>query len=357
MEEIRNVPPSGDALETAGVDSADWEFCWKRLLEVSRTFSKPIGMLPESLRTATTCGYLLCRVADTIEDHPTLPFDQKRDLFQRFLGVVEDGNRAERFTEAFADVPGEGAYFVLAEGLDRVVAVFRALPKPVQRPMQRRVGEMSRGMLTYEKRRDWGDGVAEIANLRDLERYCYYVAGTVGHLLTELFIWEMHPVDKGRRQQLRRNAEQFGLGLQMVNILKDQTDDREEGWCFIPRDLLSEQGLDPESLFEEDNREAAHRAVQPVFERASDHLDCALQYILAIPSERREIRTSWLVPLWLAVRTLVHARGNDAMFEPGAPVKISREEVAKLAADCREHATEDGYLRERYQELYRASSV
>ena len=40
---------------------------------VSRTFALTIPQLPEPLRHAVGNNYLLCRIADTIEDEPTLP--------------------------------------------------------------------------------------------------------------------------------------------------------------------------------------------------------------------------------------------------------------------------------------------
>lgn len=155
---------------------------------------------------------------------------------------------------------------------------------------------------------------------------------------------------------MRANAEEFGLGLQIVNILKDQTDDLERGWCYIPRTTADQVDLQPHELYESANREAAHAAVEPLFDRASDHLDGALDYILAIPAEQSAMRVACLLPLWMAVRTLVHARGNDAMFEAGAPVKISREEVGAIIQDCSQNAGNDSYLRDRYASLWQTSS-
>ena len=40
------------------------------LPHVSRTFALTIPQLPPGLRTAVTSAYLLCRIADTIEDEP-----------------------------------------------------------------------------------------------------------------------------------------------------------------------------------------------------------------------------------------------------------------------------------------------
>ena len=42
------------------------------LPHVSRTFALTIPQLPDALRVAVTNAYLLCRIADTIEDEPAL---------------------------------------------------------------------------------------------------------------------------------------------------------------------------------------------------------------------------------------------------------------------------------------------
>jgi farnesyl-diphosphate farnesyltransferase len=54
----------------------------------------------------------------------------------------------------------------------------------------------------------------------------------------------------------------------------------------------------------------------------------------------------------MAVRTLEHARGNDAMFVTDAPVKISRKEVEALIAECVTHVSSDATLRSRYAALW-----
>ena len=342
----------GETLDKFDIARDDWEFCRNRLEEVSRTFSKPIGMLPAGLSVATTCGYLLCRIADTIEDHPELSFERKRELFTSFEDVLESRQPPSHFTSAFGEVPGEGPYFVLSRALDRVCNVFWRLPDPVVDASTRWIGEMSRGMAMYARRETWSNETTTLETPRDLERYCYFVAGTVGHMLTELFLHEMGDIEEENKRAIHRNAERFGLGLQLVNIIKDQTDDLDRQWCFIPKSMTRRQGLEPTELYHPDNRQAAHRAVAPLFETASTHLDSALEYTLAIPAEHGRVRLACLVPLWLAVRTLVHAKGNDAMFVEDKPVKITREEVGNLIADCVEHASEDAYLRERYGELW-----
>mgnify|MGYP000571954385 CR=1 FL=1 len=71
-----------------------------------------------------------------------------------------------------------------------------------------------------------------LSAIPDLERYCYYVAGTVGHLLTDLFVDSIGEDPEGAIAiAMRDHAEGFATGLQLTNILKDVTDD-----CLIMRE-------------------------------------------------------------------------------------------------------------------------
>src|SRR5277367_391363 len=58
------------------------------LPHVSRTFALTIPQLPLRLRTAVTCAYLLCRIADTIEDEPALSPPETLAFLQRFSAVL-----------------------------------------------------------------------------------------------------------------------------------------------------------------------------------------------------------------------------------------------------------------------------
>lgn len=339
-------PPEPEDLER------DLRFCSERLFEVSRTFVRPIEMLPGDLRTAVMCGYLLCRIADTIEDHPRIPIANRDALYAAFLDVLEKRGSAERFRDLWSGVDHEGPEHVLCRGLPRVMRVFRTLPTALQEAAVPWVAEMTRGMALYSHRPAGSDGIVALHTPEDLYRYCYYVAGTVGHMLTDLFLAEVRDVPRERALVLRENAESFGLGLQLVNILKDVTDDRERGISFIPRTVCEAQGIGIPELTDPRLRARAHAAVSPIFDRARTMLDRALEYVLALPQDQEGIRLFCLLPLWMAVRTLVHARGNDAMFIADEPVKIARAEVEQLIGDCVRYSTNDEALRERYARLW-----
>lgn len=333
--------------------SDDWSFCRESLYAVSRTFSKPIQMLPGKLEVAVTLGYLLCRVADTVEDHPNVPRAKKDLLFGLFLDVLERGAPPRGFSQAFDDIEGDDAELSLSRNLPRVMRVFWSLPEEMQAIVSRWVAEMARGMSLYTHREPGEDGYVALYTPEDLERYCYYVAGTVGHMLTELFALELGDgLTPHHLSELKHHAESFGAGLQLVNILKDVTDDRERRWSFVPRASCERVGLTIENLTDPAVRAQAHLAVEPLFAIAEKRLSRALNYALTIPPEHKGIRLFCLLPLWMAALTLVHARGHDAMFEAGEDVKISRETVEKVVTECMLHVADDAALRARYRTLW-----
>ena len=69
------------------------------LVGVSRTFALTIPQLPEGLREAVTNAYLLCRIADTIEDDPLLDTETKDAFHSAFLEAAESGRGAEDFAQ------------------------------------------------------------------------------------------------------------------------------------------------------------------------------------------------------------------------------------------------------------------
>ena len=63
---------------------SDEDYQDRILPHVSRTFALTIPQLPPALRTAVTNAYLLCRIADTIEDEPALSPPETLVFLQRF---------------------------------------------------------------------------------------------------------------------------------------------------------------------------------------------------------------------------------------------------------------------------------
>ncbi|MBK7776774.1 MAG: squalene/phytoene synthase family protein [Sandaracinaceae bacterium] len=355
-EQVKAAPrvqrPALRALHNGALAGPDWDFCQTALEGVSRSFAQPIAALPPALRVAVTCGYLLCRVADTIEDAPGATAAERDAHFDRFIAALHGHARATEFERELLGWPGTDAELQLAAGLARVIRVLDASPPAMATTVRRWVSEMVGGMRVYAHREAGHDGLRAPLTISDLERYCYFVAGTVGHMLTELFLTHMGPPAAPLERTLRSRAESFGAGLQLVNILKDVTDDRARGWAFVPRELTDLDELTLAGLLDERRRLAAHRSIAPLFDLARAKLDEALEYTLAIPAEHLGVRLFCLLPVFMAARTLMLARDNDDVFTPGRPVKIPRAEVEQLAADCLALATSDELLRTAYASLW-----
>lgn len=338
----------------------DWAFCRDSLYEVSRTFSQPIQFLPEEQERALCVGYLLCRVADTVEDCTGIELSRRDALYTLFLEILRGEANSESLSEQFKGIEATPGELALIDGLPRVMRIFDAQKASVRASTVRWVSEMTDGMRLYSRRSDAREFNA-VYTLADLERYCYFVAGTVGHLITELFADAVGETNEASHEalesRLREDCESFGLGLQMVNIVKDVTDDFSRGVCYLPRQLCRAEGFEPEDLLEPANKEAALRVVNRVAERASEHLDAALRYTLTIPADQTQLRLFCLLPLWMAVQTLALARNNEAVLIPGAPVKITREAVGRVIADCGAKCRDDAALRAQYEQMKEGSGA
>lgn len=320
------APPS------AGPSAADLATCVRLLPAVSRTFAVSIETLPEALRGAVRVAYLLCRVVDTIEDEPRLGPARRGALFDAFdAQMADDGASPAAFEAAAADL-GRGADAELVRGAGAVFRAFRALPAAQRDAIRPQVQEMSRGMREYAARAD-AAGELALDDLVDLERYCWFVAGTVGLLLTALFEDALPPLPAPARRIVRETAVAFGLGLQLVNIVKDVAADSERGACFLPRDRLREAGVPTDGLLSPYYRSAALDVVADVCERARDHLDAAVAYTLAWPLPAgAPVRQFCAVPLALAFATLREVERGDDTLRAGRTPKVSRGTVLRITA-------------------------
>lgn len=190
-------------------------FCEAILLQVSRTFALSIDLLPGNLRAAVRTAYLLCRIVDTIEDEAALDRTVRASLFDAFdLLLANAGVAPEPFERACSKAVGSpGADVELCNGAGAVFRTLRRLPEHQREVIRPPVRKMSRGMREYSFRAD-NVGSLRLTDLADLERYCYFVAGTVGELLTDLFEQTLPELPNTRRVAIRARAVAFGLGLQ-----------------------------------------------------------------------------------------------------------------------------------------------
>jgi len=269
------------------------EFYQAHLDAVSRSFALCIPQLSPPFREQVALSYLLFRVLDTVED---ASFSDQRiqarqfETFRRFLRERPPREEIDRFREAFPPSLSDGERALLADA-EALIDDAHELPAPVRAVILSGLDRMAQGMALYAMR----PSPLRLLDLEDVNRYCCFVAGIVGELLTRL--WALGGGDPPSLLQ----AYRFGLFLQKVNILKDQAEDEEAGRFFVPdrRELLASLRSDAEG---------------------------ALSYLVALPRSERGYRTFCAWSLMLGAASLA-AMDGGARF-----ARVASREGAQAAA-------------------------
>ena len=303
---------------------ADEDYQNRILPHVSRTFALTIPQLPPALRTPVTNAYLLCRIADTIEDEVDPAVAATLVLQQRFVSVVcgrEDADLLVRDVVPQLSARTLPAERDLVQNMKRVVGITAAFEEPQRVAIQRCLDIMCHGMHKFQLTAS----LRGLPRSTDLDDYCYYVAGVVGQMLTELFCSYSAQI-RQHRTELHDLAVSFAQGLQMTNILKDVWEDRSRGACWLPQEVFTRYGIDLERLGPgPDSRfDAGMRELVGV---AHVHLRNALAYTLLIPGKETGIRRFCLWAIGLAVLTLKRISQTPG-FTSGSQVKVSHAAVA-----------------------------
>jgi 4,4'-diapophytoene synthase len=308
------------------MDSPDSDEAYQvRILpEVSRTFALTIPELPPALRGSVTSAYLLCRIADTIEDEPALSPEETLAYLQRFKAVVSaNADPVHLANELSRRLSNQtlASERDLIENTDRVIRVTSRLDPTGRAAIARCVRLMCDGMPQFQL----SASLHGLTTSNDLDDYCYYVAGVVGEMLVELFCG-YSPQIACQREALYQLATSFAQGLQMTNILKDQWEDRARGACWLPQDVFARHGIDIAELNPNRYNERFGAGLRELIGVAHGHLRNALAFTLLIPRNETGIRRFCLWALGLAVLTLRKIHANPA-FKSGAQVKVTRKTV------------------------------
>lgn len=310
----------------------------QKLGEVSRSFALVVPLLEAPLRQYLATAYLLCRVVDNIEDCLGTA-EWKRERFTEFTELLNEPQNARRVLAHWEQLawegltPDEARMMGTSQGL-ALWEIFAQLPSETQRSIRRWAAEMAQGMnqinapaespFIVERR-----GIRVLSAKADYDEYCYYVAGTVGQMVTEL-VDEHYMLSARTAHALQARAEACGRGLQKTNIVKDFREDLERGMCYLPASWLSEIDEAPLEL-----RGAPTEWTARVLGDVLDELRDATRYLVDIPSAAGGYRHAALMCLLPAYQTIRRAAGNAAaLFTPKHESKISRLTMAQCLADA-----------------------
>lgn len=303
---------------------ADYTYQAHILQGVSRTFALTIPQLPAELSAVVSNAYLLCRIADTIEDDKDMAFEQKTAFAERFIHVVAAKEAAEPFARELEPLLSPSASNDERDLIGHTPAVLRishSFNARQRQALERCIRIMAEGMSRYQE----SNVKNGLNDQSDMDQYCYFVAGVVGEMLTELFCDYSAEINQ-HHDALMNLAVSFGQGLQMTNILKDIWEDQSRDMCWLPRDVFEQYGLNLSALSEGKGTAGFQQALQQLIGIARAHLANALRYTLLIPAHETGIRRFCLWALGMAVLTL-HKINNNPDFNAGNQVKITRRSV------------------------------
>ncbi|WP_394849199.1 squalene/phytoene synthase family protein [Pendulispora brunnea] len=215
------------------------------LVRTSRTFALAIPLLPEPTQNALALAYLLFRVADTLEDAGHWSRDARVAALDELVPILRHGDAARART-ASRDWVVRNA--TTDPGCLDLLIAFPALldqvstwPAARARIVLEHAARTAEGMAQTLREAD-AAGHVQLADVPALRAYCYVVAGIVGELVTALFVYDV-PELAAVKSTLVRHERAFGEGLQLVNILKDERSDAQDGRTYLPRGIAREEIL------------------------------------------------------------------------------------------------------------------
>ena len=298
-------------------DSAVIDHSRQVMNQHARTFSLAARLFPQHTRDDVAVTYAFCRlVDDTVDDapDPNLAASELRKIQDEFRG-----DRAPR----------------------PLLRVFRALCERHDIP-RGAVHELTVGVGSDV-------GLIRFEDDRDLLRYAYRVAGTVGLIMARLI---------GATDPLAMpHAVDLGVGMQITNICRDVLEDAQRNRVYLPAKRLRAHGVDPEELIAGTaQREAVARVVSDLLilgDRYYASGNAGLHYIPRVP--RAAVASAARMYRGIGVkierggydvlsgRTVVGASGKLKWFMTGLGHSALCESEGRQKHDAQLHLPFDGF--------------
>ncbi len=273
-------------------------------------------MLPGPMRPATSTGYLLARASDTLADTAGVPVDDRLELLDGFADELKGKGSGWRRggLQAFIRCQSHEGERVLLERLDDCFAELASLEALQSDAVRRTVETIISGQRLDLVRFDEAgrEKPRALKSEDELEDYCYRVAGCVGGFWTRIGLLTLgERFSDSAPDDLDALGVRYGMGLQLLNILRDLPEDLEQGRCYLP----VANPLDPAALLES-------RKVW--LEHAGVWLESGLRYSSRL--KMRRLRAASVLPALIGQDTINLLKLERAM---GPKVKVSRAAVRK----------------------------
>src|SRR2546421_5500250 len=298
------------------------------LASVSRSFYLSIRLLPKKLRHPVSLGYLLARASDTIADPTRLPIEcrtEKLRLLARGIQGQALGDAIVDLSASLAPLQKNKAERALIESLQPCLDWLEQSEVLDREEIRAVLEQINRGQILDLERFRHPKQIVALETSAELDEYTYLVAGSVGEFWTRLCLRHLPKFTARSEEEMLGMAKRYGMGLQLINILRDAGADLRAGRCYFPKEDLAVPAMEPSQILREPER------FQPIYrkwrEKAERGIEAGLQYARAI--RNRRVRTATVLPALIGARTLAVLRdaGATALRRH---IKVPRREVRAI---------------------------
>ena len=300
------------------------------LRRVSRSFYLSIRFLPSRLREPVALAYLLARTTDTVADTARISGAFRREALQTLSKAVQ--GRASQsvvvdLVASFTPLQREASERMLLESLPDCLEWLGRLKTSDCLDVRAVLEKITQGQMLDLQRFSETAEITALSTAADLDEYTYLVAGCVGEFWTRLCFRHIRNFAARPEKEMLTLGKSYGMGLQLVNILRDAGADLRSGRCYFPEEELISTRLSPAQILPEPER------FQPIYQnwagKAERGLECGMQYSCAI--RNRRVRAATVLPALIGTRTLALLReaGASALHRR---IKVSRREVRRIIA-------------------------
>lgn len=300
------------------------------LRPVSRSFYLSIRILPRRLREPVGLAYLLARTTDTVADTAAIPAEariQTLEKLRSFVAVERDAKQIVDLTEGFVRLQQNAAERALIAALPETLAQLDELNAADRDDVRALLQKITSGQSLDLQRFNDPAELRALATSAELDEYTYLVAGCVGEFWTRLCFRRLRNFSRRTEEEMLALGKQYGMGLQLINILRDAGADLRAGRCYFPAEELAAAGLAPAQIVQQPER------FLPVYtkwlDKADRGLESGLQYSLAIRNHR--VRAATVLPALIGRRTLELLRDAGTTVLPRT-IKVPRSEVRTIIA-------------------------
>jgi farnesyl-diphosphate farnesyltransferase len=321
------------------------------LRAVSRSFYLSIRFLPTTLREPVALGYLLARSTDTVADTASVPVKTRIETLRKLSETIQGktsgavagtggpgvsrtshppassmpATTADDLVAAFAPLQTNPAERMLLQNLPGTLGWLDQLSAADRADVRAVLEKITRGqMLDLERFPDPSE-IRALETAADLDEYTYLVAGCVGEFWTRLCFRHLRGFADLSEEKMFALGQAYGMGLQLINVLRDAGNDLRAGRCYFPAHELATAGVAPGQILRQPEK------FQPIYrhwiDKAERNVCCGREYSCAI--KNRRVRFATVLPALIGMRTIALLReaGPKALEQT---IKIPRHEVRRM---------------------------